>query len=73
MIEDLFQPRHLLLILCLVFLIVPFARIFQKAGYSPWLCLAMLIPPVNVLLIFWLAFSRWPVETELERLRQQHQ
>jgi hypothetical protein len=37
------------------------ARIFGKAGYSPWLALLMIIPLVNLILIIWFAFAEWPV------------
>ena len=49
-------------------LIVPFWRIFPKAGFSTWLCLLMLIPLVNLLMLYFLAFASWPVlRSNLER------
>ena len=45
MFEGLLQPIHLLLIVCIAFvLLVPFWRIFKKCGFSPWLSVLMLIP-----------------------------
>lgn len=41
-------------------LIVPFWRIFSKAGFSGALSLLMLIPLVNLIMIFVLAFASWP-------------
>jgi len=41
-------------------LIVPFAFIFSKAGYSRWLSLLLLIPLVNVAVLYFVAFSTWP-------------
>jgi ABC-type anion transport system duplicated permease subunit len=40
--------------------IVPFWFIFAKAGYSRWLSLLLLIPLVNVGILYFLAFSSWP-------------
>ena len=41
-------------------LIVPFWFIFSKAGYSRWLSLLLLIPLINVAILYCLAFSTWP-------------
>lgn len=40
--------------------IVPFWFIFSKAGYSKWLSLLMVVPVVNLLALYFLAFSPWP-------------
>ena len=45
-------------------------RIFSKAGYSWALGLLMLVPIVNILMIFVLAFGDWPVRRELRQLKQ---
>jgi len=44
----------------------PYAEIFRKSGRSPWLALLLLVPFVNFVVYFWMAFGRWPV---LEQLR----
>jgi uncharacterized membrane protein YhaH (DUF805 family) len=49
--------------------IVAYAKIFSKAGHSGWLCLTMLVPLVNLVVLIWFGFSKWPIETELESLR----
>ena len=51
---------ELLLLLVLTFLAYLTARIAKKAGYSSWWCLAMLIPLVNLVLVWVFAFSDWP-------------
>lgn len=48
-----------------LFLIVPlvvwsFWRIFSKAGFPGWLALGMLVPLVNLGLLFYLGFAEWP-------------
>jgi len=43
-----------------VFTVIPFWMICSKAGYPGWISLAVLIPVLNLLLLFFLAFSDWP-------------
>jgi uncharacterized membrane protein (DUF485 family) len=45
-------------------------KIFSKAGYSWALGLLMLIPIVNIIMAFFLAFADWPVCRELRSLKQ---
>jgi hypothetical protein len=59
--EGLFQPLHLLLILIITLVwFVPFWKIFKKAGFAPALSLLMILPLMNVVMLFFLAFSEWP-------------
>jgi hypothetical protein len=64
MFDGLFQPTHLLIIFFLLLFvvvgIVPYWKIFQKAGFAPALSLLMLVPLANIFIIFFLAFSEWP-------------
>jgi hypothetical protein len=48
-------------------------KIFSKAGYSWALGLLMLIPLVNIIMAFFLAFADWPVQREVRRLRQEQE
>lgn len=50
-----------------------FCKIFSKAGYSWALGLLILIPIVNIIMVFFLAFADWPIQKELRRLKQQIQ
>lgn len=50
-----------------VLLVVPFWRIFRRMGYSPWLSLLMLVPFVNLGLLYYVAFLDWPIEREMPR------
>lgn len=45
-------------------------KIFSNAGYSWALGLLMLIPIVNIIMIFYLAFADWPVNRELRELKK---
>lgn len=49
----------IVLILALT-LVVPFWKIFPRAGWPAPLALLMLIAPANIILLWWLAFKRWP-------------
>lgn len=55
------QPfAAILTLLFLAFIIIPFWFIFSKAGYSRWLSFLMVVPIVNIILLYFLAFSNWP-------------
>jgi hypothetical protein len=47
-------------IIVALIMIIPFWKIFQKAGFNPALAILMLIPIVNLVMIFFLAFAEWP-------------
>jgi hypothetical protein len=56
---------EILVILFIVFFIVilsvlPFWKIFGKAGFSPWLSVLMLVPVVQIVLLYFIAFADWP-------------
>ena len=40
--------------------ILPFWKIFTKAGFPGWLSLLMVIPFANIIILFYLAFAEWP-------------
>lgn len=40
--------------------VVPFWRLCKRVGYSPWLSLLILVPLLNIGLVYFLAFSEWP-------------
>ena len=52
---------HLLIVLIvLAIYLVPAVKILQKAGYSGWWCLILLVPLVNIIMIYVFAFADWP-------------
>jgi len=57
------------MLLLVPFLLLIFARILQKAGFSPWFCLLMAIPLLGFIGLAVLAFIEWPVKRELAWLR----
>jgi hypothetical protein len=63
----------LVFILAIVALMIfIWGTIFKKAGYSFWLALLMIVPLANLVWILIFAFSKWPIEQELENLRAGH-
>ena len=58
----------LIVFVLIVFLIIlPFWKIFGKAGFSPALSLLMLLPFVNVIMIYFLAFAEWPILRQTQK------
>jgi hypothetical protein len=45
-------------------LVVPFWKLFQRLGYNPYLSLLMLAPFLNVGLLYFIAFTDFPVERQ---------
>jgi hypothetical protein len=56
-----FTPLLMMFVLAAL-VVTPFFLIFKKAGYSPWLSLLMVLPIVNFVMLYFLAFSRWPTQ-----------
>jgi hypothetical protein len=58
----LFQlsPPELLILGLGALIIWPFWRIFARAGLPGWLALGMILPLLNIVLLFVLAYARWP-------------
>lgn len=52
--------RVLFFVVWAIVLVIPFWRISTKAGFSGWLSLLMVIPLVNLVYVYFLAFARWP-------------
>jgi uncharacterized membrane protein YedE/YeeE len=69
--EGLFQPVHLLVVFAVVAFggllpVVAWWRILSRTGNPGQLGLLMLVPVLNVVLMFWFAFSDWPMERRLK-------
>ena len=43
-----------------VIALIPYWRIFGKAGFAPALSLLMIVPLVNIIMLYFLAFAEWP-------------
>jgi hypothetical protein len=51
----------LLVVFCifLPIVIIPYWQIFKKAGFAPVLSILILFPLVNLIVLYYLAFSDW--------------
>ena len=61
MIASIPGPAEIFVIAIIAGIIVlPYWKIFSKAGYSGAFSLLMLIPLLNVIMLFFLAYADWP-------------
>jgi hypothetical protein len=56
------------LIVVAAVLLVPFWKIFSKAGFHGALSLLMIVPVVNLVMLYVLAFSQWPALRGVEKV-----
>jgi hypothetical protein len=65
-------------IIFIIFAIVPLAliwpamRICQRAGFSQWLGILIVIPLANIFLLWFVAFSPWPAMAGPDATRSGH-
>jgi hypothetical protein len=45
---------------CIFVVLYPLWKIFPKAGFSPLFSILMFIPIVNLAILYYLAFAKWP-------------
>ncbi len=57
-------PGLVMFLIMAVLIILPFWFIFSKAGHSKWLSLLMVVPVVNFVMLYFLAFSTWSNQRE---------
>ena len=54
----------LLFLIFLPLLILPYWKIFSKAGFSGALSLLMVVPLVNLAVLYYVAFSKWTIQQD---------
>lgn len=64
MAHELYFAHWLWMLVWIAVILPPFWKIFAKAGFSPWLALLVLVPLVNLIVLYVVAFSRWPALPE---------
>jgi hypothetical protein len=52
----------LMMLIGAAIVVVPFWKIMQRLGYSPYMSLLMVLPFLNIGLLYYMAFTDWPVE-----------
>lgn len=50
----------LVLILYASVIVIPFYQLWKRTGHNGWIALLMIIPIVNLVLLYVLAFKDWP-------------
>jgi len=66
-----FLPLVLIVFIAVLALVamVPWFFIYKKAGFHPAMGCLMFLPIVNLVMMFILAFTEWPIERELQSLK----
>jgi uncharacterized membrane protein YhaH (DUF805 family) len=62
-------PELIIIAVIGIVVVLPFWKILTKAGFSGWWSLIMLIPIIGILTLFYLAFAEWPIQRELNKLK----
>ena len=66
MLNTLGLPEVGVILVVAILVVLPATRICAKAGYPAWLGALAVLPVLNVVLAFFLAFAKWPIERRLE-------
>ena len=64
---QMWAPGPFMMLIFAAVIVIPFWYIFTKAGHSGWLSLLMAVPFVNIMMLYFLAFSSWPSHRGTER------
>ena len=51
---------HGLWLIGAIIAIIPFWRICDRVGLSPWLSLLLIVPLANIVFVYYVAFAEWP-------------
>ncbi|WP_372987754.1 hypothetical protein [Marinobacter sp.] len=47
-----------------IVVVIPAWRICQRTGYPGWMGILILIPVINLFLLYFIAFSEWPANKQ---------
>lgn len=57
----IFAILPIFIVIGTIVMVIPYWMIYKKAGFSPWLAILMVVPLVNLILLYVVAFSQWKV------------
>lgn len=57
----MFAVLPFFMVVIAIIMVIPYWMIYKKAGFSPWLAILMIVPLVNLVLLYVVAFSQWKV------------
>ena len=60
MLNNMGFPGIFMLLVYAVIVVVPFYQIWKRTGHNGWIALLMIVPLVNLVLLYVLAFKDWP-------------
>jgi hypothetical protein len=60
--NTMWAGQWLWMLMIAIVVVIPVWRICQRAGYPGWLGFLMLIPMVNLALLYFIAFADWPAD-----------
>ena len=60
-VHEHFLPVAITALVVVLIVIIPYWKIFGKAGFPRALSILMLVPLINLILLYVLAFSQWKV------------
>lgn len=66
-LQNLSPVQLLFAMIALAIVILPFWKIIQRIGYSPWLSFLAIIPFGIFILLYVIAFAPWPTEGQRTR------
>lgn len=55
------MPELIIIAFIAIVIVLPYWKIYSKAGFSGWLSVTMIIPLLNIVMLYYLAFAEWPV------------
>lgn len=64
MMSNMGFPGLLLMFVMIALVIVPFWKLWQRTGHSGAISLLMVVPVLNVVMLYVLAFKKWPIEND---------
>lgn len=67
MMNNVGVPGLFMFIVYVAIIIVPFYQLWKRTGHNGWISLLMLIPLVNLIMLYVLAFKEWPALSDRNR------
>lgn len=60
MLNNIGIPGLFMIVVYGAVVVVPFYQLWKRTGHNGWIALLMLIPLVNLVMLYVLAFKQWP-------------
>lgn len=60
MLNNIGLPGLSMMVVWAVVIVIPFFQLWKRTGHNGWISLLMLLPLVNLVMLYVLAFKEWP-------------